>query len=329
MRYLGSKTMLLEQIGELVKEYNGGVFCDPFGGIGTVGAFMKQNGYRVVSGDLLNFAHYFQCVLIEFDDNVLFEELMQYLGVHSLEELEIYLSSLVKLDGWLVQEYASKRKFFTIENAFHIQACIEYIREWFSQGIIDENEHMVLIASLINSFDKVANTAGTYYAYLKEYYRKAVKPFRFSLMHPVKGISGCSFRIDANDLVKQTKCDILYLDPPYNELDYARYYHLPETISLGIEPKPMGISGVYTSSAKKSVYNGKNATEAFVELIKNADAQCIIFHYIDNGMINMNIAREALHKKGLRFEEFYLNCRGYTTTTASANYKHHIIKVSL
>ena len=46
MRYLGSKTLLLEQIFDLIKEYREGIFCDPFGGIGTVGVYMKKKDFH-------------------------------------------------------------------------------------------------------------------------------------------------------------------------------------------------------------------------------------------------------------------------------------------
>ena len=66
MRYLGSKTSLLDDIYMLVKEYTkDGVFCDPFGGIGTVGTFMKKKGCKVITGDILFCAHCFQTALIE------------------------------------------------------------------------------------------------------------------------------------------------------------------------------------------------------------------------------------------------------------------------
>ena len=329
MRYLGSKTMLLEQIHQLTKGLENGIFCDPFGGIGTVGGFMKKNGYQVITGDLLNFAYYFQCSLIAFDEKMEFERLKRYLGIYTTKDLEMYLSLVRKQEGWLIEEYARKRRFFTVDNACHIQACIDCIGSWYGNSIIDEKERILLLASLINSFDKVANTAGTYYAYLKQFYRKAIKPFQFSLLQSVEGGVGYSYKMDAKDLVKQTKCDILYLDPPYNNRNYASYYHLPETISLGIEPKPVGKSGIYHSHNSRSVYNGRKATEAFEELINSADAQCIIFHYSDDGLIDIAAAKSILQKKGSRFEEHYLDCRGYTTTKESINCKHHIMKVSI
>lgn len=321
--------MLLGQIEQLTSEYKNGIFCDPFGGIGTVGAFMKRKGFQVVTGDILNFAHYFQCVLIAFSDKVNFFHLMQYLHLHTLDELETYLSNITQPDGWLIQEYARERSFFSIDNASHIQACIEYIGNWYAEDLINEQEHITLLASLINSFDKVANTAGTYYAYLKNFYRKAIKPFHFSFLHPIEGCAGFAYKMDANDLVRQIKCDILYLDPPYNGRDYAGYYHLPENVSMGIVPKPKGKSGVFRFQQKTSVYNGRKATEAFKDLIQSANAKCIIFHYTDSGLIDMAEAKAVLQEKGSQFEEYYFDCRRYTTNRTSMSCRHHIMKVSI
>lgn len=84
-----------------------------------------------------------------------------------------------------------EKKIFTIENAQKIQGCINCINKWKSLKLLQDGEYEILVASLIQSFDKVANTAGTYYAYLKEYYRKAKNPFKFSFLHPISGMEGC------------------------------------------------------------------------------------------------------------------------------------------
>ena len=81
LRYLGSKTLLVEQINELIDpQPKGSVFCDPFGGIGTVGSYMKQKGFQVISGDLLQFAHYFQKALIQLDAPPTFPNLISETG---------------------------------------------------------------------------------------------------------------------------------------------------------------------------------------------------------------------------------------------------------
>lgn len=328
MRYLGSKTLLLNKIAKIVEEFNGnGVFCDPFGGIGTVGNYMKKLGFSVISGDILNFAHYFQVALIENNDVECFYELKKQFKLNTHSDLEKYLSQIVVQKGWMINEYAQKRRFFTYENACHIQGCIDIIQQWKQERLLTDKEYAILIASLIQSFDNVANTAGTYYAYLKDYYRKAKRPFKFKLLETVVGKNDCkSFLMDANELVQIVKCDILYLDPPYNERDYGRYYHLPETVSRGIKPKPSGKSGMSVVNNKKSKYNGKQALVAFEDLITYANAKCIIFHYTDNGLINIEDARKVLEQKG-DVEEFYFDCKGYNTTNNSNKCQHHIFKV--
>ena len=89
--------------------------------------------------------------------------------------------------GMVLGRIFKKRKFFTERNAKKIQACINCIDEWYRYDVISENERKVLIASLINSFDKIANTAGTYYAYLKEFDRRSLKEFSFSFLPVVEG----------------------------------------------------------------------------------------------------------------------------------------------
>lgn len=326
MRYLGSKTLLLDQIAQLISIYgNHGVFCDPFGGIGTVGSFMKSKGCRVVTGDLLNFAHCFQIALIENNGMPNFLGVKDEIGV---DDIERYLNERTSEEGWLIDEYAVKRKYFTLENARHIQGCMECINEWKQKEILHAGEYEVLIASLIQSFDKVANTAGTYYAYLKKYYRKANNKFRYCLLQPTVGNRSCkAYLMDANELVKKQECDILYLDPPYNERNYLRYYHLPETVSLGIKPVPQGKSGVYVYRKVESSYNKKlKATEAFEDIIKSTSAKCIIFHYTDTGIINVSDVRDILMKKGA-LDEFYFDCKGYNTVPDGKNCQHHIFRV--
>lgn len=329
MRYLGSKTLLLDKIYEIVKDYsNDGIFCDPFGGIGTVGSYMKKKGYQVITGDILQFAHFFQVALIECNNMPRFNKVREKFGFDTVNDIEQYLNSVVSTTGWLVEEYAFKRKFFTVTNAIHIQGCIDSINIWRQENLLEKNEYEVLIASLIQSFDKVANTAGTYYAYLKKYYRKAMRPFYFSLIKPVEGNNNSiSVLMDANQLVRQFDCKILYLDPPYNQRSYEKYYHLPETVSCGIKPLPKGKSGVNTNHVMKSLYNKKlMATDTFKDLINHTKANYIIFHYTDNGLIPCEEAKKILEAKG-KVEEFFFDCKGYNVKTDIKQCQHHIFRM--
>jgi adenine-specific DNA-methyltransferase len=56
-----------------------------------------------------------------------------------------------------------------------LDAIREKIAEWSADGSIDVAEEAYLLTALVFAADKVANTAGTYYAHLKSLSRKAVK----------------------------------------------------------------------------------------------------------------------------------------------------------
>ena len=186
----------------------------------------------------------------------------------------------------------------------------------------------MLLASLINSMDRVANTAGTYYAFLKKWHRKALKDFRFELILPVasKGQGYC-FRKSADTLVKGRHFDILYLDPPYNQRSYAHYYHLPETIALEKTPRVYGMSGIPGDILSKSRFNRpKEAKYALIELLNSASFDFLVFHYADNGIITPQEVRDILSSYG-KIEDFLVESKGYTTQQKTRKVKHHLYLV--
>ncbi|WP_169725346.1 DNA adenine methylase [Fundidesulfovibrio putealis] len=329
MRYFGSKTSVVEQIYSVVSgKIPSGSFCDPFGGIGTVGSYFKQKGYAVITGDILEFAHTYQVAKIEQDSCPTFERLKSVLKISNEMEITDYLNAVKPVTGWLTREYGVQRKFFTKYNARRIDACYIKILNWKKKGLLTKYEYSTLIASLINSVDKVANTAGTYYAFLKSWHRKASNPFCFELITPSIGASGCrSYRMDASAMVKAYSSDILYLDPPYNGRSYARYYHLPETIALGLQPAVTGLSGMPVYDFRRSKFNSaRSATKALEDLLKFSKFRVLVFHYSDDGFISPMDAKKILQLHGL-VTEFEINATGYTSTKRSRSVKHRMYLV--
>jgi adenine-specific DNA-methyltransferase len=326
MRYFGSKFSTLDQLGEIIRtRVAHGTFCDAFGGIGTVGAYFKSFGYRVWTADVLFFAHCFQIARLRRQRLPAFRRVKAELGLRTLDEVMDALNGGRRDNGWFVTRYAHERKFFTLDNARSIDRIWKNIRAWRKHGWLTESEHSVLMASLIHAMDQIANTAGTYYAYLKSWHRKAERPFVFKLIKPAIGTySGhCHFG-SAQQLVAKRKFDILYLDPPYNERSYAHYYHLPETIASGSYREVSGISGVPVKGAQRSVFNDpKNATTALRELLAVARFKILAFHYADNGLIPRKKIRAVLSEYG-RLEEFLIQSRGYTTDKKARQVPHRL-----
>jgi adenine-specific DNA-methyltransferase len=329
MRYIGSKGSMIGSIYDLISHYiPTGSFCDPFAGIGTVGSYFRLKGYNVWSGDILNFAYFFQIARLKHSQPLSFNKIKNRLGLDNDFELENYLNSLKSKSGWFVNEYSEKRNFFLKKNAQKIQACKREIFEWNKKGWLSYDEHAVLLASLINCMDKVANTAGTYYAYLKKLYRKACNDFNFELIKLVPSIyEGHCFHEPAKLLVKRGHFNILYLDPPFNNRSYAHYYHLPETIALEKTPKVFGLSGIPKNILNVSEFNRRNdAKNALIDILNNANFDLLVFHYTDNGIITPEEISDIVSSIG-KTRDFLLESKGYTTEKKSRNIKHHLYLV--
>lgn len=330
MRYFGSKATTVERVYELIAERaSSGTFCDAFGGLGFVGSHFKGKGYQVWTGDILTFAHYFQLARIQLNRTVSFRLLRSNMRLDTIEDVVDKLNTLKPRNGWLVEEYAKKRRFFTLENAMRAQSCRLQIDAWAKSKWLSDHERAVLLASLINSMDRVANTAGTYYAYLKSWHRKALLPFRFELIRPVKGNPDCSSILaEAKDLVASRKFDILYLDPPYNERSYSTYYHLPESIAKGIRPRTHGKSGMPNQEMIGSEFNRPaKAFKALEDLVKAAKFRLLAFHYSDDGHISRSQLRSLFSLYG-KVEEFTVQSKGYTTLSAPRTIKHRLYLVN-
>lgn len=329
MRYFGSKVSTIETLHDLVSQrVSSGSFCDPFGGIGSVGSYFQSKGYSVWSGDILNFAHFFQIARLKFPQPLSFKRVVDELGLGNRNDLIDLLNSTTPKIGWFAREYSEKRFFFTDRNARKIQACRRKIMTWAQKGWLNHDEYAVLLASLINSMDRVANTAGTYYAFLKKWHRKALNDFRFELILPVSSKSkGYCFHEPANTLVRRRHFDILYLDPPYNQRSYAHYYHLPETMALETTPKVHGMSGIPRNISTISEFNRpKQARHALINLLKNASFNLLVFHYADNGIITPQEVRDILSSYG-KIEDFLIDSKGYTTKEKPRRVKHHLYLV--
>jgi adenine-specific DNA-methyltransferase len=330
MRYFGSKISTIETVYGLVSELKpSGTFCDPFGGICSVGSFFRKKGYLVWSGDILTFPYFFQIAKLKSIQTVAYKKLLSELKINNISEIEFFLNTLSSRNGWFVREYSEKRSFFTKANAMKIQACRQTIKTWSKNGWINSDEHAVLLASLIESMDRVANTAGTYYAYLKNWYRKAIIDFSFKFITPVSSaLDGQCFLESADKIVKRRHFDILYLDPPYNDRSYAHYYHLPETIATEKSPKVFGKSGMPKGSRQPSEYNRKaDASKALLNLLKGANFNLLVFHYSDNGIISPKELLSILSIFG-DVQSHKIDTVGYTSKSKTRKTKHNLYLVT-
>ena len=169
--------------------------------------------------------------------------------------------------------------FFTLKNARKIGA----IREKIAEIAKNENEKTVLVTALLYAVDKVANTVGHYDAYRKKL--DTIQPLRLLVpdFNPENNLNNEIYKEDANQLIKKIRCDVLYIDPPYNSRQYSDAYHLLENLATWDKPLVHGKAKKMDRSHIKSAYCLKSASKAFTDLISSANCKHILLSYNNTG----------------------------------------------
>ncbi|WP_408954566.1 DNA adenine methylase [Natroniella sp. ANB-PHB2] len=296
MRYIGSKEGLLPFIDEVLEKNSieRGTFVDLFSGTGVVGKHFKEKGFKVISNDNLFFSYILQFVSIEMNTYPKFEglELKKEVSFERCREVIDLLNLLEGEKGFFYHNYSpagqSNRMYFTKENASKIDSVREKIEIWYKQKKIKKKEYYYLIYSLIQAIPYVSNTTGVYGAYLKSWDPRAKKDLTLEVPKITEGSKECvSYNRDANELIRNIKCDVLYLDPPYNNRQYASNYHILETAAKWDNPDIYGKTGLRPYDDQKSLYCYKSkALDVFKDLVEKARAKYIVLSYNIEGIMD-------------------------------------------
>ncbi len=297
MNYIGSKFRLsLWIFDEISKAVDGGlkdkVFCDMFAGTGIIGKTFKLRVKKVMSNDL----EYYSYVLNK-------NYIQNRKKIPRKKKLIRKLNNLpLRSDGIVFKNYCkgsgSGRQYFKDKNGKRIDAIRLKIEKWRKNKKIDKKTYYFLLASLLESSDKVANTASVYGSFLKHLKPTAQKNFvlksaNFKLHKRKHKV----FNKNGNELIKKISGDILYLDPPYNHRQYGINYHLLNTIALYDNFIPKGKCG--RRDYQKSDYcSRRKVMGAFEDLIKNAKFKYIFLSYNNEGLMDENSIKNIMQKYG-------------------------------
>ncbi|MDR1033898.1 MAG: DNA adenine methylase [Bifidobacteriaceae bacterium] len=305
-RYIGNKHKLSDWIFENITAHcTGSVFFDAFAGTGVISAEALKHYNKVILNDFLrsNYVSYQAFFNSEdADESFLHSKLAEY-----AELVPEHLS-----ENYFEEKFAGN--FFT-QNSAHI---IGHIRDDIEKSAQkNSKEYFFLLASLIYSADKVANTVGHYEAFLRTGHTK--QEFKFKPINPLntKNNEVEIYRKDTNELAKSVVCDVAYIDPPYNSRQYSRFYHVLETLTKWDFPKLSG-TALKPPPENMSEYSRSSATKTFENLIRNLNVKYIAVSYNNTyksksssskNKINLETIAEILSKRG-------------ETKTFSVPYKH-------
>jgi adenine-specific DNA-methyltransferase len=331
LRYFGSKASTAPEVADIaLKGISAATACDAFGGLGNIAVELRRRGCEVTTCDLLPVPNAFQYCRVTRSSVPKFTEVRRALGVETHDDIGKFLGSRRDSRSWFVREYADTRQFFTAANASAIAGAWREIARWNRAGWLSGAERRYALVSLVNSVDAVANTAGTYYAFLKDWHRKALRPFRFEWLRPENiGPAGHVLCGDAREQLSGRSFDLLYLDPPYNNRDYSRYYHLPNTL-YGLAPveiDPQSTCGQPMVRSLKGRLIRQAAELSYLrDLCEQVGWQRLIVQYADGAHIPLDSLRAQLRTHG-RLREQRVTALGYTTKTGSRTQSHHVFIV--
>ena len=336
MRYIGCKNNLLPYIESVVfnKCDREGIFCDLFAGTHTVAAHFKKLGFQIVSNDMLYMAYIFGRALIQNNEKPTFCQLTDLPTTHSsslFDGSSNYYKTLNYLnhlegtsDGFIFNHYCPsgnneyKRQYLSDRNGKKIDAIRQQIEVWLQDDFITESEYYLLLLSLLEAVSKVTNISGTYAAYLKDWDARTYKSLKLKPYFPIQSDKEhVVYQKDANNLIEHIECDILYLDPPYNNRQYITNYHLLETIARYDNPIVYGKTGLRRySEAEKSAYCSKSeCLQAFAALISRAKAKHIIVSYSSEGIMSENEICYVLNRKGEKAEVIPIDYRRFKSNS--------------
>ena len=294
MNYIGSKhklsNFIKDNIKQVCKDVSNSVFCDMFAGTGIIGRIFKNEVKQIISNDIEYYSYILNKNYIENCKKINYQKYIDY------------LNELDGIEGFIYKNYSkggiTERQYFSNDNAKKIDGCRHQIELWQQNKQIDNSLYYFLLCSLLESSDKVANTASVYAAYLKHLKKTAqkpliIKPAIFELSNNFHKV----YNQDSNELIKDIKGDILYLDPPYNTRQYGSNYHILNTIAKYDNIIPKGKTGL--RPYYKSKYCSKRTIEKQLEeLIKNANFKYIFLSYNNEGLINLEKIKNIMEKYG-------------------------------
>lgn len=290
INYIGSKKRLLDFIDKAVSQRrpksDHPTFVDLFAGTGVV-AHHFSNKFRIIASDI----QYYSYVLLQY-------QLTCYDPVR--REVVEHLTNIKPVEGFIFENYSENgqagRLYLSEHNGKTADAIRQEIANLYHKRLISEQEHFILIASLMVAVDKCANTTGVYGSYLKTLKASAERPLEFKVLPSVAQRPKLYHKVylgSANKVIKLPiiKGDVLYLDPPYNNRQYNANYHLLETLARYDNPtlKDTATGLRADNHLTQSLFCSKSQCyDALKELIELAEFKHIFMSYGDNTTIPKN-----------------------------------------
>lgn len=303
MRYIGGKSLLLDNINAVIAENadDATSVLDIFAGSTIVSDNFKKKGFTTLSNDFLFFSYVIQRGTIALNKKPTFAGLEIADPISYLNNLTIADTDISIEQCFIYNNYSPvgecQRMYFQPDNALKIDIIRLTIENWYVNKKLTDDEYFYLLSCLINAVPFISNITGIYAAYLKHWDVRTYNALE--LKEPElfdNGKINICYNKDYTELLS-SEVDILYADPPYNSREYLPNYHLLETIARYDYPTIKGVTGMRDYTEQKSVFCKKATVEAaFEQLIRDAAAKYILISYNNESLLSTEKLCEICRK---------------------------------
>lgn len=320
--YIGNKRALLPHLETILQniikqESNRQLTClDLFSGSGIVARLFKQYGCNVIANDLEDYS----CIINECylsNKNEFQFRKSKYEEWYKKINEQLYNKNYVR--GIISEHYApaddkniqpNERCFYTTENAQIIDTINHYIDK------MPYYLHPYFLGPLLYQASVHVNTSGVFKGFYKNkdtgvgqyggHNQNALSRIRgkIELQNPVLCNVKTEYEIIKRDAVwlsDKIKCDVAYLDPPYNQHPYGSNYFMLNVIAANeLDSNNISTVSGIPNNWNRSVFNNKNtAKDALEEMVSNLSAKYIIVSYNSEGFISYDEMMDMLNKYGV------------------------------
>ena len=305
---IGNKRKLVQGIDEIVREIVTSLgekpitIVDGFAGSTVVSRQLSYSADILYSNDMELYSYLMSRCYLQTPS----EEDQTSIGAH-IQRMNQLAAEGPYTPGMICELYApldtnhiqdGERCFYTRENALIIDTLRGYIEEHVESVL-----QVYCLVPLLNRASIHTNTAGVFKGFYKdngigkfggagEYaLTRIMKPIRLDI--PIWNTrpftAHCSQR-DMNELIEElpSTCDLIYLDPPYNQHPYGSNYFMLNIIATNERPENISkVSGIPTDWNKSRYNKAKEAYNAMEHLIATGltKSKYLLVSYNNEGII--------------------------------------------
>jgi len=322
MRYMGTKSPLLDFIIPHIKQIvkKGGTILDLMAGTHSIGYALKSQ-YRIFANDIQIYSFVVGKAIIENNSVSISKKI-------ALPKLQKYFNENMEKKKYNLFYKTYPDTYFSENQCLEIDSL-----KYAIDKIKNKYEKALYLSALIYSMCYAQSTTGHFAQFLPKHHKRLIPLRKISIWKTF--LDKCDeikiifspfenkvFNTDYKDFFKENfkdklkGVDLIYLDPPYTDAQYSRFYHILETVVKYDYPE-IQYMGRYRQDRFMSGFCSKSkASEEFEFIIKKSSEldKPLIISYSNKGVVSkeeiLSIAKKYFKNVNLYEREYSHSMQG-------------------